>query len=183
MTVAIDFDSTLAATTEVVFDLIEGDNHDYSYDDVENWSWGFEEFGKHRFLSACWHTWTIRPLQVRPFEDNLAQTIDRLRDVYDVHILTAHPDHPGVTEGKKKWLDHHGIEVDAFHRVDMGVSKAEVADQYIGIFEDNPSIPSEVNEKAPETDVYLRDLPYNRGADGEYIRVNSIRDGCDHILP
>lgn len=180
--IALDFDSTLAATSEVAFDLMEGDSHDYTYDDIEDWAWGIREFGKHRFLSACWHAWTLRPLQVRPLEQGLPRTIETLRNKHEVHILTAHPDHPGITEGKKEWLDHHGIEVDSFNRVDMGVSKADFASQYEAIIDDKPTLPAEVNEVAPDTDVYLRDHRYNRDADGEYVPVESVHEAVDNIL-
>lgn len=173
-TVALDLDSTIAATSEVMFDLINGPEHDYSYDDIETWSWGIEEFGHHAFLNGCWHAWTLRPLEVPPTEENIVQKVQSIKNTYgSVDIVTAHPPNlEGVTEGKQKWADHHGIPYDSFVVVGMDETKAEYGyDVYI---DDKPTLPKTVNDMNPGAKVYLYDRKYNRGAPGEYERVTSL---------
>lgn len=180
--IALDHDSTLAATATVAFDLIHGPNHDYTYDDVESWSWGLDEFGAERYLSALWHAWTLRPLWVPTLEDDLSNTVADLREEYTVHIVTAHPDHPGITEGKKRWLRFNGISYDDFVVVPARSTKADLDyDYYI---DDKPALPERVQELRPTSHVYLRDQPYNRDiVDAEHVtRVHSVAEVRDALL-
>jgi len=172
--IALDFDSTLAATSEVAFDLLCGEDHDYDYDSIDSWNWGFKEFGKEAFLSAQWHSWTIRPLNIRPLEPGLPQTVDKLQSNFEVDIVTAHPDHLGITDGKKSWLKDRGIEYDNFVVVELDESKADLGyDIYI---DDKPTLPAEVNEANPFASTYLIDHQYNQDAGGNYTRVGSVKD-------
>lgn len=168
---ALDFDSTLAATSEVAFDLILGDDHDYGYEDIESWSWMLDEFGTNRALSALWHAWTLRPMQIRPLEENLSQKVSALHSKYNVHIVTAHPDHQGISHGKKAWLDAHGIGHEDFVQVPMDQSKADLG--YDVFIDDKPALPANCDSSQK---VYLRDQPYNRDAEGDYTRITSITD-------
>lgn len=170
--IALDLDSTLAATCVTAFDLLNETG--YSYDDIESWTWGFDEFGKARYLNSMWHAWSLRPLDVPFMEPQVPEAVDQLHDVADrVDVVTAHPDHlMGVSEGKQEWLDTHGIEYDDFITVDGGKETLGY-DVYI---DDKPTLPESVNETNPEANVFLRDHPYNRDAGGEYIRVNSLRE-------
>jgi 5'(3')-deoxyribonucleotidase len=167
---ALDFDSVLAATQHVAFDLMLGPDHDYSYDDIEDWEWGFRQFGKNRYLSALWHAWTLRPSEIEPMEENLSQKVAALHSKYNVHIVTAHPDHPGISEGKQQWLAEHGIGHEDFVVVNM-TSKSELG--YDVFIDDNPNLPPECDD---DQTVYLRDQPYNQDADGDYIRIESITE-------
>lgn len=180
MRVAIDHDGTLAETTSVALDLIHGDDHEYGNGDVESWEWGLEEFGQHRYLSALWHAWTIRPLQVPVLDETAQEAIQELREDHLACVLTACPDHPGLAEGKQEWLDHHGFEYDNFIMVDPGVTKAKyVFDAFI---DDKPYLPVQVNEERPKADMYLIDQPYNQDADGDYVRVENVKEAVDDIL-
>jgi 5'(3')-deoxyribonucleotidase len=172
---ALDFDSTLAATSEVALDLICGPDHPYDYDDIESWDWGLEKFGTARFLSALWHTWTIRPLQVDPMEPNIGEKVESLRNQYEVHIVTANPDHMGIEEGKKQWLAEQGIEYDEYHEVPSQSTKADLRlyDVYV---DDKPTLPGEVTTKRPTAEMFLRDHRYNRGVGGDYTRIESITE-------
>lgn len=165
---ALDFDSVLAATHTVASDLI---GIDYDYDDIESWGWPLEQFGTERALSALWHAWTIRPQDVPPMEENLSQKVSALHSKYNVHIVTAHPDHPGITDGKQDWLDRHGIGHEDFVQVPMDTTKAKLG--YDVFIDDKPALPERTDESQT---VYLRDQPYNREANGDYIRINSITD-------
>lgn len=169
--IALDVDSTLAATSEVAFDLI--DRPDHTYADIESWDWGLEKFGAARYLSALWHAWTLRPHAIRPMEAFVATAVDRLHDIGTVDIVTNHPDHRGITEGKKEWLDDYGIDYERFVKVDRGVSKAEF-DEYDVYIDDNPNLPAEVAEHNPDATMLLRDHPYNQNVEAPHIRVSSV---------
>lgn len=169
---AVDFDGTLANTYGVAFNLLEGDDHNYTLSDVDSWTWGFEEFGKEAYLSALWHAWTIRPLEADPMEDHLTQKMAALHREYEVHIVTAHPEHPGITEGKMQWLDSMSIGYEELHVVPPEMTKAEYLD-YDAFIDDKPTLPS--NKKAHQT-VYVRDNPWNKNIDGEYVRIQSVAD-------
>ena len=116
--VALDVDSTLAATSLTAFDLMGVTG--YSYNDIDSWSWGIETFGKARYLNALWHAWSIRPHEIEPMEQGLAETTAQLSDLVDtVDVVTSHPDDLfGVDKGKQQWLDDHDIVYDEYVQVD-----------------------------------------------------------------
>lgn len=178
--VALDFDSVLAETWSVAFDLICGPDNDYEMSDVEDWDWGFRQFGKEKTLSALWHAWTIRPMDVPPLEEGLQDTVASLRRVWDVDIVTAHPDHMGISKGKKRWLEKQNIAYDDFIVAEPGGTKATMG--YNVYIDDKPALPAQVDEHSPESQVYLRDQPYNRGVEGDYIRVNSVEEALNHLV-
>jgi len=162
MKVALDLDNTLAATHLTAAELI---GVDYTYDDLESWDWPLEKFGTARALSALWHAWTLRPLSVPPMELNLGETVRTLNEYATVDVVTAHPDHMGISDGKRRWLDLHGIEYDEFVEVPPDTSKAKL--DYDVYVDDKPSLPAEVAEINRGAEVYLRDQPYNRYVPGE----------------
>jgi 5'(3')-deoxyribonucleotidase len=170
-TLAVDFDSVLANTTEVAFNLLEGCDHNYSLDDVESWTWGFDEFGQKAYLNALWHAWTIRPLEVPAMEDHIAQKMAALHRDYEVHIVTAHPEGRGIEDGKLEWLDEHSIGFEEFHVVPNEVTKADYG--YDAYVDDKPALPANAHDYQT---VYVRDQPWNRDINGDYIRVDSIAD-------
>lgn len=175
--IALDHDSTLAATNVVAAKLI---GEDYGYEDIESWEWGLEEFGYAKFLNGLWHAWTLRPLEVPTTEPGLDITVAELRERAQVDIVSSFPNHLGIREGKLEWLEAEGIEYDNFIRADPSVSKAELDyDYYI---DDKPALPEAVNEHNPEATVLLYDQRYNRDAEGEYIRVHSVADAANHII-
>jgi 5'(3')-deoxyribonucleotidase len=165
---ALDFDSVLAATHRTASDLI---GVDYDYEDVETWDWPLETFGRNRALSALWHAWTIRPQEIEPMEENLSEKVAALHSKYNVHIVTAHPDHQGISEGKQQWLDDHGIGHEDFVKVPMASTKAKLG--YDVFIDDKPTLPERAG---PDQTVYVRDHPYNRDIEGEHIRIESITD-------
>lgn len=180
--VALDMDSTLAATCVTAFDLLVGDEHDYDYTDIESWTWGFDEFGMDAYLSALWHVWSIRPDEVPTMEPGdpvpsvspptvppLSDTVGEIAAmVSQLDIVTASPDHRGIEAGKRSWLDDHEIPYDEFVMV-SGDKQDLDYDIYV---DDNPGLPAKVDEAR----VFLRDHRYNRSAEGDYTRVNSVYD-------
>lgn len=168
---AVDFDGVLANTYAMAFELMCGPGHGYTVDDVESWTWGFDEFGKERYLSALWHAWTLRPTEVPPMEEHLPQKMAALHREYEVHIVTAHPDHLGITEGKQRWLDYHVIPREEFHVVPPRTTKADL--EYDAYIDDKPTLPANASD---DQTVYVRDQPWNHDVDAEHIRVNSITD-------
>lgn len=179
MRVALDHDSTLAATADTALALIGED--DYSYTDIESWDWGLETFGRLRFLDALWHTWTLRPMSVDPMEPNVDEAIADLHalDAVDrIDIVTQHPDRPGISGGKQRWLDAQDIAYDEF----VHVTDHEKGQLDYDIFiDDRPGLPESVNAMRPEATILLRDQPYNRDADGEYVRIESLFEAPDAL--
>lgn len=170
---AVDHDGTLANTYSTAFDLLEGKGeHDYTHEDIESWTWGFDEFGKDAYLSALWHVWNLRWDEVPPMEENLSQKMAALHSKYEVHVVTAHPNHPGISEGKKKWLDMVGVPYEGFHAVPMQTPKTEYV-EYDAFIDDKPGLPGSASNGQT---VYLRDMPWNQDAGGDYIRVDSLTD-------
>lgn len=176
--VALDHDSTLADIQPVAFDLLHGDDHDYDTEDVESWEWGIEKYGADRYLTALWHAWTLRPDDIDPCEDNLAETVSLLRDVARVHIVTAHPDQQGITEGKEYWLEKHGIEYDEFRPVHNGRSKADL--DYDRFIDDKPQLAENINDHQV---LYLIDRPWNQDVQtrDNVHRVDSVSEVVDMI--
>lgn len=168
---AVDFDSVLSDTSSVAFDLICGPDHDYTVDDVESWTWGFDEFGKTKYLSGLWNAWTLRPLEVPMMENAIPRKMAELQEEYEVHVVTAHPDIPGISKGKREWLDHHNVPHEEFRVVEPETSKASL--WYDAYIDDKPALPQEVDD---DQTVYLRDHAWNQDVIGDYIRVESITE-------
>jgi 5'(3')-deoxyribonucleotidase len=175
--IALDFDSTLAYTAGQAFELLCGPDHGYGKESIKDWTWGFREFGKEAYLSALWHAWTIRPEGIRPMEPGLDNTIRELRENFTVDIVTAHPDHPGITEGKIDWLERQRIGYDNFEVVDTNFSKANL--NYDIYIDDKPALPKQVEQHNPNADVYLIDWMYNRDVEGEYLRVGCVAKAAE----
>lgn len=177
MRVALDLDSTLAATATTAFDMM---GVDASYHDMEDWQWALDEFGEDRFLNAMWHAWTIRPDDVEPMEPNISESVRELYEhdaVDELDIVTRHPSHvTGVTQSKREWLAEHDIPHNDFHAI--GFSKADLGyDIYI---DDSPQLVREVN-RLEDSRMFLYSQPYNEGADGEYERIWFINSVCSLI--
>ena len=178
--IALDHDSTLAATWAVAFDLMHGRDHGWSYGDLESWDWGLDRFGVHRALSALWHAWTIRPLDVPPLEQGLAETVAALREHHTVDIVTAHPDHQGISEGKQEWLAHHGIEYDDFVWVPMGQTKADL--DYEVYVDDKPYLCEKFCD--PEKIQYMIRHRYNEDVQHpQAVHVDSVAEVRQRLFP
>lgn len=172
---ALDLDSTLAATSDVAFDLLAGSDHEYSYLDIADWTWGFREFGKAAYLNALWHAWTIRGDEIEPLEENVVGKVTRLARLTDrLDIVTAHPDHLGITEAKREWVDDLGIPYNEFRTVATTRSKADL--EYDVYVDDKPALPSEIGG---DQICYLYDQPYNKGVEGRYRRVTTLDEVID----
>lgn len=171
MRVALDLDSTLAATLPTTFDLLETD---HTYEDVTSWSWGTDKFGTARFLNAVWHAWTIRPESIAPMEDGIRASVALISNrASQVDVVTKHPDGMlGVDDGKKRWLDKFNIPFDNY----VSTSDSKLNLDYDVYIDDNPELAQQVADT--DATVLLRDHPYNRGinlpAGAE--RVYSVRD-------
>lgn len=180
--VAVDMDSTLAATWDVAFDLLEGPNHAKSYDDLAHWDWGVDEYGYPRFLNALWGAWTIRSDDIEPMESGLANVITRLNDEYEVHIVTAHPDRLGLDEAKEAWLDAQGIPYDKYVSHSPDFSKGGFQ-KYRAFIDDKPAFV----ENVPRNSVlYLRTQRYNRDIDTDRYenveRVRTVAEAVNRII-
>lgn len=169
--IALDLDSTLADTRVIAYKLMLGDDHDRDPRESPTWDWPLEEFGTARFLNAMWHSWTLRGGDIPPLEENIATKVERLAEFGTIDIVTAHPDHLGITKAKQEWLDAHSIPYDTLVAVEPEQSKADLGyDIYI---DDKPGLPSMTDGAQV---VYLYDWPYNSDADGDYVRVSSLED-------
>lgn len=179
--IALDYDSTLAATALVSFDLLGQEADGYTYKDIESWSWGLDKFGTARYLSALWHVWTLRPLDVPVMDNTVVNTVKQLCDEHNVHIVTANPDHLGIKEGKQKWLAHHQIPFndEHFYQVPSNETKAKL--DYDVFIDDKPHLPERVNDKNSDARVFLRDHRYNRNAAGEYTRINTLSEVLEYL--
>lgn len=167
--VAIDMDSTLAATMTAVFDELDIDR---DYEDCESWNWPIEQYGEE-FLDTIYRLWREKPRAIQPTEPNIAEEIDILRDVATVHIVTHQPsESPYITRGKAMWLDHHGIEVDALKALPHSTPKSEF--DYDWFLDDKPTLPSKA-----DTEAYLYDRPYNRDVDAP--RVGTLEKFVDVV--
>jgi 5'(3')-deoxyribonucleotidase len=179
--IALDHDSTLAATGIVAFDLIGDEAAGYTYKDIESWSWGLDKFGTARFLSAMWHTWTLRPLEVPLMDNTVVDTVKQLWDEHDVHIVTANPDHLGIKDGKQRWITHHEIpcDDDHFYQVPPDTTKAKL--DYDVFIDDKPYLAERVNEINSDARVFVRDQRYNRDAPGDYTRINKLSEVLEYL--
>lgn len=173
MRIAVDMDSTLAATAETAFKLIGKDAQGYSYNDFESWDWPLEEFGANRYLESIWSAWTLRPTEVPMMETFGSEIMSDLCDMWEqVDVVTAHPADRGISDGKRDWLDYCSIPYDNLVQVDMDQTKADL--DYDVYIDDKPALAERVNEVRPHAQVYMYDQPYNRDAPGEYHRIGSL---------
>jgi 5'(3')-deoxyribonucleotidase len=179
-TIALDFDSTIADTKLVAYKLMLGDDHERDPHEATHWDDPIDRFGAERFLSAMWHSWTLRPMDVPVTEPGLPEVVSSLREHYEVDIVTAQADHMGISEGKKKWLAEKGIDYDNFATVAPTTTKAQMGyDIYI---DDKPLLPERVNNQRGSSKCYLIDWPYNQDADGDYIRVDTVAEAAHRLL-
>lgn len=153
--VALDIDSTLAATACVALDLLGDDAEGLGYSDIEAWDWGTEKFGTARYLNALWHAWTLRPHEIEPMSDqgetdaemSVGDFSSELQSVADsVDAVTSHPQEAmGIDESKQRWLDRHAVVYDDYVS-QWGQPKTELGyDLYV---DDKPGLVEEVSEPA-----------------------------------
>jgi 5'(3')-deoxyribonucleotidase len=180
MKIALDHDSTLAATGVVAFELIGDDAAGRTYADVESWEWGLETFGAARYLSGMWHAWTLRPLEVPLMDETVVATVKKLAEDHEIHVVTSQPDHMGVAEGKEEWLQHHGIPYEKLVVVGPDTTKAFL--DYDVYVDDKPYLPARVNRWTPGARVFVRDHRYNRDAPGEYVRIHKLADVLPYLV-
>lgn len=175
MRIAVDMDSTLAATAETAFKLMGRDARGYSYNDFKSWDWPLEEFGANRYLEAIWSAWTLRPTEVPLMEQFTPDWMHKLNEMWEqVDVVTAHPAGRGISDGKRDWLDYCGIEYDNLVQVDMDQTKADL--DYDVYIDDKPALAERVNKIRPHAQVYMYDQPYNRDAPGDYHRIETLEE-------
>jgi len=176
--ICLDFDSTLARTCDVAFELLCGPDHDYTYDDIESLEWGLREFGNERYLNALWHAWTLRGDDIEPFPaEPEAVTTELSWCSAQLDVVTEHPDHIlGIDEAKRAWLDANNIVYDEYRSLDCSKSELDY-DIYI---DDKPSLVSELAFDDTST-VLLYDHTYNRDVQGPCTRINSLNDAVSYI--
>lgn len=187
--VALDVDGTLAKSLVTTAQRIEGEDTDITYDDFEDWDWPVERWG-NEFFTEIDNVWRMDWMKVDPLENGLNRTTRRLVSAgvsdFDpnrrlrTHIVTSQPMDVRLSQGKKHWLERHGIRYDSFVPVDRDkfVRKGDFLSQYDIVIDDKPTVPERV---ADGTRVYLRDQPYNQDADGDYIRVDSVSEAVTKI--
>lgn len=158
--IALDLDSTLAKTCDVAFDLLCGPDHKYDYGDILSWEWPLDEFGE-RYLHAMWFAWVLRPLDIEPWESDMADIVADISQLGEVNIVTHHdkPYNEMIDAGKKEWLAHHGIEYTEFVSVHER-NKLELGyDVYI---DDKPSLATDIDGcERDDVLLCLRNQPYN----------------------
>lgn len=178
--IALDLDSTLAKTSCVAFDLLCGPAHDYTYDDIESWGWGLDEFGKWPYLNAMWHAWTLRKDDINPTEPELARTTAQLHDYAgQLDVVTAHPQEGllGVDDHKQQWLAEQEVSYDEYRSVSGGKHELDY-DTYI---DDSPHTAEDVIQRDDAT-MFLYDQPYNQDVTGGYIRVELLDEVLGQLL-
>lgn len=177
MRIALDHDSTLAATTSLAFELLDVDDK-YDYPDISSWEWGIQQFGKDPFLHALWHAWTIRPTDVPLMDESVPRTVNTLTDYAEVDIVTHHPSHEGISAGKKEWLLDNGIGYDDFVVVDGIEDKVDLGyDIYV---DDHPELPAALEDSDALPIVY--DQLYNRDIDASHKRIDRLSDAFPIVL-
>lgn len=180
-TIAVDMDSTMAGILLTVFDRLEPPGHNLSYENVRNWGWSVERYGLEPFLAAVWASWTETPRAVPPMEDGLYDSLKAIRNHVDtLDVVTAQRENDEVTRGKITWLEYHGLSdfVDSVVPVGMDTTKAHLGYDYL--VDDKPSLVANCVDS--DTQLFLRDQPYNRGVDGDHvIRVRSMAQVVDYL--
>jgi len=176
--VCLDLDSTLARTCDVAFELVCGPDHEYSYDDIESWEWGLNEFGTDTYLNSLWHAWTLRGDEIEPFSVNPSGRTTTLYGLSSqLDVVTEHPDHiMGIDEAKQSWLDSQGIAYDNYRSLENSKSTYDY-DIYI---DDKPSLAAELAFDDTST-LLLYDHTYNRNVQGPCTRINSLKQAIDHV--
>lgn len=182
LTVGLDVDSTLAATLLQAAERIDGPDHNLSYTDFLEWDWPCNYWGQDRFLTAVWDSWRETPLSVAPLEKDIYGSVKALYDspqVDYIDIVTAQEDDDTITEGKLRWMEHHGLTdfTDTIIGVPMNESKADLG--YDVLIDDKPSLVAAV--AGTDTWLFLRDHVYNRGLEGDYIRVHSVAEAAEKL--
>lgn len=180
-TIALDLDSTLAASVEAALSRLPTDA---TPSDVTDWYWGPERFGLATWLDAFWDIWRHDPLTVAPLEPDLDRLVSDLTDYGAVDIVTAHPDDERIDAGKRAWLEYHAIPHDAFVTVDTDASKLDLGyDWYIddkpGLVEDataheTTTVAADAHAGTDAIHVFVRDQPYNHRVTGTYTRVGTL---------
>lgn len=175
MRVALDLDSTLAATCVTAFDLM---GVDYTYNDIESWDWGVDKFGPGRYLNSLWHAWTIRPRQIPAMEKALGKSTKRIYENVDqLDIVTSHPDGMlGVDDGKRMWIEDFGI----FYNNYVSVDGSKIDLDYDLYIDDKPELAEDV--EGTQSRLLLLDHVYNQGVGGNSTtRVSSVRESSYRI--
>lgn len=175
--IALDMDGTLADAIDTVFQHM---GVDATQDDVTSWDWPVEQFGADAFLDAFDYTWANKWQDIAPAENRLYNTVRELVTDFHVDIVTAQPNHDGVTNGKRQWLDQHSIPYNEIVPVPRDKTKADL--DYDVFIDDKPHLPARVNAKQPDATVLVRDRPHNRNAAGEYVRVQMVADALTFLV-
>jgi len=175
--VAIDIDSTLAATYHRVFEYLDGPQHGYTYDDLKYWDWPIDRWGEEHFFDAFRYVWSCQAASVPLYDCGGPLVTELLSDhpEFEVDIVTAQEDCTQMESGKRLWLYDNEFEYNNFVTVPLGKTKAEL--DYDIYVDDKPSLP----ERVTDGEVYLIDHRYNRDAPGEYTRVDTPSQAYMHM--
>jgi 5'(3')-deoxyribonucleotidase len=163
--VAIDIDGVLADMHTPCFRLI---GLPYTWRDVEVWDF-FEELKVDRqaFWDAYKRIWSEQYHLIPLIEDDAPTTITKLREKFEVHIISTRPKE--TFSGTVLWLKLRGIEYDRLLLLPPQIDKTEViGNDILFLVDDNPSY-----GRHPKVIIY--DRPWNRCVEARK-RIRSLRE-------
>jgi len=143
-TVAVDLDGVLADTITASCKIINAKySKHYEPANFTKWrAWEITDLSVDEFfwaLDEAWLDWRNIP----PTEPNLAQKVERLRDICNVDIVTGRSPH--TVAPAKSWLKYHRIAFNSFVRTNSGMDKLNL--NYEIYIDDSPDLMSALTHK------------------------------------
>jgi uncharacterized HAD superfamily protein len=162
--IAIDIDGVLADLYSPIFKEL---GLSLTSEDVRSWNF-FDELGVSRnaFWTVYKELWSNKYTTIPLVEEDAPATIAKLRQRYEVHILSSRPRE--TYSGTMLWLKYKGIECDGIHLLPPKADKTRFLHNFQILVDDNP-------EFARDTRVILFDRPWNQGVKAKR-RIRSLRE-------
>ena len=162
--IAIDVDGVLADIYSPIFKEL---GLGLTSEDVRSWNF-FDELGVSRdaFWMAYKELWSNKYTAIPLVEEDAPATIAKLRQRYEVHILSSRPKE--VFAGTVLWLKYKGIECDGIHLLPPKADKTRFLHNFQILVDDNP-------EFARDSRVILFDRPWNQCVEAKR-RIRSLRE-------
>lgn len=173
--VALDFEGVCGDAMTAIKNHMEMDG------DINQDSWGFEPHIEEEFRAAGEILFGDHVESIEPYDENIGELVDLLRESHEVEILTNRHGHD---ESIQFWLEKHGIEVDGFRSNPGGTDKSGFEksstnpDGFTAFIDDKPTLAYNVEL------LFLVDQPWNQHieADNEAVirvgenGVGALRD-------
>jgi len=180
--VALDVDGTLADTMAIWLDNFNKNQNGkfkkrLTSDDISHWNFwmalGLDVSEFYKTLSDCW---SLRWAEVPLVENDAPSSIDKLRSIAKVDIVTARD---GLTHKfVKKWLAEKNIFYDSYVGVGGGIDKARL--DYDFFIDDSPENALEI--VSMQKRLLLYDQPWNKHIRHPKIsRISKIHDAIREI--